>query len=129
VETESAEGSKKDNNKKRPDETMVGESATNGKSIGPPADISVILNNEMEDEAPKKEVWAIVCREARAVSIWALMSPLLRLSFAPLISHACVSGDTCASSNLSVVARWLLGLFPRSVARDMAPGFMFASPW
>ena len=106
-------------------------SGKGSKNGGPPANISFVLQDEQgaDGSSPKKDIWAMICQEARAVSIWALLSPLMRLAFAPLISQACASGESCAASNLSAIAGLLLCLFPKSVARNMAPGFIFASAW
>lgn len=101
-----------------------------GASAGPPTNVTVVLEKDEAQGMYTKEIWAMVTQEARAVSLWALLTPLLRLAFQPLISQACVgAGEMCPSSNLSALAGWLLSVFPRSVAQKMAPGFLFASAW
>lgn len=101
---------------------------------GPPTNVTVVVGEEKTttpSNNSRNEIWTIVTREARAVSAWAVLAPLMRLLFAPLVARACVgSHETCPSSNIfSVVAGWILCFFPKSVAQDMAPGFMFASAW
>lgn len=99
----------------------------NGIHTAPPANVTVFLNEAESSSKHKNDIWNLVAREARAVSAWAFLAPLLRLAFAPLI--ACVSGDTCSSRLFSVLAGWVLWLLPKSVAQNMAPGFIFASAW
>lgn len=100
-------------------------------AAGPPTNVTVVMDEQEEVAGSyKEEVRAMLAQEARAVSVWALLTPLLRLALEPLTSQACEKdGDTCPSSNLTVLAGWLLSAFPQSVARNMAPGFIFASAW
>ena len=100
-------------------------------AAGPLTNVTIVLDEE-EKGLNKHEIWNLVTREARAVSVWALIAPLIRLLLEPLISLACVEtdGETCpSSSNISALAGWLLSVFPRAVAKNLAPGFVFASAW
>lgn len=104
-------------------------------ATGPLTNVTIVLEEKEEETGSfKNEIWTILTREARAVSVWALISPLIRLiALEPLISQACMAtdGETCpsSSSNTSALAGWLLTFFPRSVAKSLAPGFVFASAW
>lgn len=101
-------------------------------SAGPPTNVTIVLDEEVEEETElyKQRMWTMVTREARAVSVWALIAPLIRLVLEPLISQACVATEeTCQPSNISALAGWLLSLFPPAVAKNLAPGFVFASAW
>lgn len=87
--------------------------STHENGDGPPADVTVILEAEDEyDVVSKGKLWHLVCTEARSVSVWALVTPLLRIALA-----------LCGS------VEWILALFPQGVGQDMAPGFLFASAW
>ena len=88
---------------------------THVNGAGPLADVTVI-SLEAEDESDvvsKGKLWHLVCTEARAVSVWALVSPILRI----------------LALSLRGSVEWMIPLFPRGVAQDMAPGFLFASAW
>jgi hypothetical protein len=110
-------------------------------STGPPRNVTVVFHDDDDDDKEeeeeeetgfyKQEIWIMVTREARAVSLWALIAPLFRLALQPFISHACLATDveTCQSSNMSALAGWLLSVFPQTVAQNLAPGFVFASAW
>lgn len=92
-------------------------SAENGDSAtaaGPPADVTVVQEEPSDtgaDLEKSKRLYQLICTEARSVSVWALVTPLVRFSLSPLIKEA----------------SWML---PSSgVAQDNAPGFVFASAW
>jgi hypothetical protein len=84
-------------------------------STGPPTNVTVVIKEEETGEC-KKDVWAMVTREARAVSVWALAAPLARLLFDP-------------SSIVYALTGCLLSVLPQAVAKNLAPGFVFASAW
>ena len=85
------------------------ETRTNG--IGPPKDVTVVLNEDEAGDLTKNEIWTLVTREARAVSVWALLAPIIRIVLSLLVSQTCVAEETCTADSFSV------------------PGFVFASAW
>jgi hypothetical protein len=87
---------------------MSGENNSHENGTGPPANVTVILDEEEEDDLSKGKLWHLVCTEARAVSVWALVAPLLRIALSSFGSM-----------------KWILALLPAT----QEPGFIFASAW
>jgi hypothetical protein len=85
---------------------MSGESNTHENGTGPPANVTFLLDED-EDDMSKGKLLHLVCMEARSVSVWALVAPLLRIAL-----------SSCGSME------WMLALFPAQ-----QPGFIFASAW
>lgn len=85
---------------------MSGENNIHENGTGPPANVTFVLDEE-EDDSSKGSQWHLVCMEARSVSVWALVAPLLRI----------------ASSSFGSM-EWVLAPFPAQ-----EPGFIFASAW
>ena len=90
----------------------------------------------------RMSLWELVLREARSVSVWATMSFLFRIFVCRLVHMAsyqkdCMAENVCESSNipkglnqvLCFVAGRILAIAPCKTKLNMAPGFVYASPW
>lgn len=89
-------------------------------------------------------LWEMVLREARAVSVWATMSFLFRI-FVGAVVHMASDREDCMTESsvcestsipkgmkpvLRFVAGWILTIAaPHKTKRNMAPGFVYGSPW
>jgi hypothetical protein len=99
-------------------------------------------NNSTAKRSSSSLKLKLVLQEARSVSAWMAVSTLFRALIYTLIQlHSLGREDGCGGNqcesrlaasvfaNLSLLAGWILGAFPRKVASNAAPGFMYANPW
>lgn len=86
------------------------------------------------------KLWAFLVQEARAVSLWSLLSVFLRFTLVCLGMFVELRNDSSSREGLfgaskellvtaSVVVGWVLSLAPSKVLLLQAPGFIFANPW